>query len=84
MYNQSLKENKRCPINPLALAHYFGLNEPEKDELDADDEAKELSTSYRNMKEKSDALRKIILSVRWRIEYAQGNCKFHAYEEETV
>ncbi len=62
MCNQSLKENERCPINPLALAHYFGLNEPEKDELDANDEAKELSISYRVMKEKekSDALRKII------------------------
>jgi len=57
VYNQSLKENGG-PIDPLALAQYFGLNEPDKDELDADDEAKELN---KDMKEKRDALKKILL-----------------------
>eukprot|EP00986_Skeletonema_menzelii_P015272 scaffold11389_cov138-Skeletonema_menzelii.AAC.1 len=57
VYNQSLTENGG-PIDPLALAQYFGLNEPDKDELDTDDEAKELNEG---MKEKRDALRKIIL-----------------------
>jgi tripeptidyl-peptidase-2 len=57
VYNQSLKENGG-PIDPLALAQYFGLNEPDKDELDADDEANELN---KDMKEQRDALRKVLL-----------------------
>ena len=56
VYNQSLKENSG-PIDPLALAQYFGMNEPDKEELDADEEAKELN---REMKEKRDILRKIL------------------------
>ena len=57
VYNQSLKENGG-PIDPLALAQYFGLNEPDEDELDADDEAKDLN---KDMKEQRDALKKILL-----------------------
>jgi tripeptidyl-peptidase-2 len=57
VYNQSLKENGG-PIDPLALAQYFGLNEPDKDELEADDEATELN---KVMKEQRDALKKILL-----------------------
>jgi hypothetical protein len=47
------------PIDPTLLAQYFGLNEPDKDELDADDEAKELK---QNMTEQHDFLKKMLLS----------------------
>jgi tripeptidyl-peptidase-2 len=58
VYNMSLKSSDG-PIDPTLLAQYFGLNEPDKDELDADDEAKELK---QNMTEQHDFLKKMLLS----------------------
>jgi hypothetical protein len=58
VYNSSQKSNDG-PIDSAALAQYFGLNEPDKDELDADEEVKELKQS---MTEQRDFLKKILLS----------------------
>ncbi|KAL7459659.1 hypothetical protein ACHAWC_011570 [Mediolabrus comicus] len=58
VYNDAMKSNGG-PIDVSALAQYFGLNEPDKDELDADDEAKDLN---KEMKEQSDVLKKILLA----------------------
>ena len=46
-------------IDTAALAQYFGTNEPDKDELDEDKEAKELN---KEMKEQRDFLRKVLLA----------------------
>ena len=58
VYNDAMKSNGG-PIDVSALAQYFGLNEPDKDELDADDEAKDLN---KEMKEQRDVLKKILLA----------------------
>lgn len=58
VYNHAMKSNGG-PIDVSALAQYFGLNEPDKDELDADDEAKDLN---KEMKEQRDVLKKILLA----------------------
>jgi len=47
------------PIDTSTLAQYFGLNEPDKDELDDDAEAKALD---KEMKEQRDLLKRVLLS----------------------
>jgi tripeptidyl-peptidase-2 len=58
LYNASQKINGG-PIDPLSIAQYFGLNELDKDELDASEEAKQLS---KEMKEQRDLLNKMLLA----------------------
>ena len=58
IYNKSQKVNGG-PIDAAVLAKYFGLNEPDKEELDADEEAKE---ENKEMKEQRDFLKTILLS----------------------
>lgn len=47
------------PIDTAALAQYFGLNEPDKDELENDEEAKKLS---KDMKEQRTLVKKMMLA----------------------
>jgi len=47
------------PIDISSLAEYFGINEPDKDDLESDEEAKTLN---KDMKEQRTALRKVLLS----------------------
>ena len=54
VYNDMLKT-----INPSVLARYFGGVEPSKEDLEDDEEAKELN---KDMKEQRSALKKILLS----------------------
>eukprot|EP00585_Thalassiosira_rotula_P001363 CAMPEP_0196147344 /NCGR_PEP_ID=MMETSP0910-20130528/25203_1 /TAXON_ID=49265 /ORGANISM="Thalassiosira rotula, Strain GSO102" /LENGTH=1458 /DNA_ID=CAMNT_0041409743 /DNA_START=91 /DNA_END=4467 /DNA_ORIENTATION=- len=58
VYN-AMQNTNDGPINATTLAQYFGLNEPDKDELEADDEAKKLN---KEMKEQRKLLRKTLLS----------------------
>ncbi|KAL7551241.1 hypothetical protein ACHAWF_014431 [Thalassiosira exigua] len=58
VYEAILKENGG-PVDAPSLAQYFGLNEPDKDELDEDAEAKDLDEE---MKEQRDVLKKILLA----------------------
>jgi hypothetical protein len=58
VYSAMMKE-QGGPIDTLSLAQYFGINEPDKDELDDDKEAKTLN---KDMKEQRTALRKLLLS----------------------
>merc|ERR1712176_579126 len=55
----ALKKDNGGPIDVAALAQYFGTNEPDKDELEEDDNAKKLN---KEMKEQRDLLRKVLLA----------------------
>lgn len=58
VYNASQKQNGG-PIDSASLAQYFGMNELDKDELEADEDAKELK---KNMTEQRDLLKKMLLA----------------------
>ena len=58
VYNSMQKPNGG-PIDVTSLAQYFGVNEPDKDELDDDKDTKTLN---KDMKEQRTALKKILLS----------------------
>ncbi|KAL7541337.1 hypothetical protein ACHAXR_010827 [Thalassiosira sp. AJA248-18] len=58
VYNAAQKKNNG-PIDQVSLAQYFGLNEPDKDELEDNEEAKLLN---KDMKEQRSALKKILLA----------------------
>ena len=58
VYNSMQKPNGG-PIDVTSLAQYFGVNEPDKDELDDVEDAKTLN---KDMKEQRTALKKILLS----------------------
>mmetsp|Transcript_1182 Transcript_1182/g.2304 ORF Transcript_1182/g.2304 Transcript_1182/m.2304 type:complete len:174 (-) Transcript_1182:170-691(-) len=53
------KKTNNGPIDSISLAQYFGLNEPDKDELEDDEEAMTLN---KDMKEQRIALKKILLA----------------------
>merc|ERR1711935_1259635 len=54
-----MKKGDGGPVDELILAQYFGLKEPESDELEEDAEAKKLDT---DMKEQRTALKKTLLA----------------------
>ena len=58
VYNAMLKENDG-PIDVSLLAQYFGVKEPDKEELEDNEEAKKMN---KDMKEQRTALKKILLS----------------------
>jgi len=55
----SMQKTNTGPIDLIALAQYFGVNEPDKDELEDDEEAKTLD---KEMKEQRKAYRKALLA----------------------
>ena len=54
-----MQKTNNGPIDQSSLAQYFGVNEPDKDDLEDDEEAKTLNEE---MKEQRDVLRKILLA----------------------
>ena len=58
IYN-SMQKASAGPIDLMSLAQYFGLNEPDKEDLEEDDEAKKL---HKEMKEQRDACKEIFLA----------------------
>ena len=80
VYNESQKVNGG-PIDSTFLAQYFGLNSPDKDDLDADDKAKELHTE---MCEQRDFMRKIVLSkafIQSSIATNLSSRNLHSFDE---
>jgi len=58
LIHNAMQKTNDGPIDTTSLAQYFGLNEPDKDELEDDEEAKKLN---KDMKEQRKALKKILL-----------------------
>lgn len=85
IYNTSQKVNGGV-IDVASLAQYFGLNEPEKDELDADESAKELN---KDMTEQRDLLKRMLLyrasvhgSIAAKTSNSAGLAKFNEAVKE--